>query len=116
MIEELCLRGIVVGRKERIAKMKLFLVERENPDAKCEATKKHFNPKLPTAIDWAKDVVDAALMKTGEMRSKREQARAHSISSFGTFLMTMMILRLCSCRIFNRLYSFVVMFLMSLPL
>ena len=67
MIEELHLRGVVVGRKERITKMKLLLVEHAHPDAKCEATKKHFYPKLLTASDWAKYVVDATLMKISEM-------------------------------------------------
>ena len=72
MIEELHLRGIIVGRKERDTKMKFFLVEHEHPDAQCEATKKCFYPKLLTASDCAKDDVDATLMRTSETRSKRE--------------------------------------------
>ena len=51
IIEELFLRGMVVERKELIAKMKQLLVEHEHPNAKCEMTKKCFFPKLLAASD-----------------------------------------------------------------
>ena len=73
MIEELYLRGIVVGRKELITKMKSMLVQHEYPNLKCKAMKKYFFPKLLTASNWSKDVVDVTLLKINEMRSKWKQ-------------------------------------------
>ena len=72
MIEESHLRGIVVGRKELITKMKSMLVQHEHHNSKCEARKKCFFPKLLTASNWSKDVVDVTLLKINEIRSKRK--------------------------------------------
>ena len=58
----------MVEKKDLIAKMKQLLVEHEHPNAKCEMTKKCFFPRLLTAKDWSKDVVDTTLLKMREMR------------------------------------------------
>ena len=63
-------RGIVVGRKKLITKMKSLLIQHEHPNSNGEMTKKFFFPKLLTASDWSKDVVDMTLLKINEMRSK----------------------------------------------
>ena len=72
MIEELHLRGIIVSKNELITKMKSMLVVNNHPNAKCETTKKYFFPTLLMASDGSKDVVDATLLKTSDLRSKRK--------------------------------------------
>ena len=72
MIDELHLRGFIVGKKELITKMKSMLVENDHPNTKCETKKKCLFPKLLTASDCSKDVVGITLLKTSEMRSKRK--------------------------------------------
>ena len=52
--------------------MKSMSVKNDYPNTKCETTKKCFFPKLLMDSDWSKDAVDATLLKTSEMRSKRK--------------------------------------------
>ena len=79
MIEEWCLRGIVVQRTELITKMKAMVISHEHPnprkkeDPKEKDTKKYFHPKLLAAADWSKDVLDASLEKLNATCSSKIQ-------------------------------------------
>ena len=71
MIEDSCLRGIVVDYKEKIAKMKTMLVTHEHPNATNMEVKNSFIPKLLTAADWSKDAIANSFVKLEVTRSNR---------------------------------------------
>ena len=71
-MEELFLRGIAVDQKELITKLKEHLMRNEHPgDGNSWKQQKHFKPKLLTAPDRSRDVVEVTLDKLSTLRSSR---------------------------------------------
>lgn len=73
IIEELLIRGISVDTKEKITKMKELLVNNEFPNTLNWKKEKFFTPKLFTAPDWSRDVVDETMTKLNELRRLRTE-------------------------------------------
>ena len=72
LLEELCLRGIIVDPKEKLTVLKQVLMKNEHPDNDDDwKTEKFFKPMLFAAPDWSKDVVDETFKQLDVLRRSR---------------------------------------------
>ena len=68
LIEELLLHSITVDSKKKITKIKEILLKDEYPNNTKWKKKKFFMPKLLTAPDWSRNIVEDMLKKLEDIR------------------------------------------------
>ena len=75
LIEELHLRGITVDSKEKITEIKKQLINHKYTNTPCDTKdKKFFSPKLLTACEWSKDLINEMLEKIRTLRSDKNES------------------------------------------